>query len=57
MDKSRHLQEVVNMIAEVKEGGGEVKVGWVKVLRTHSTKGRESGNRVYSYNKTTFLEQ
>ena len=28
--RSRHLQEVVNMIAEGKEGGGEVKVGWVK---------------------------
>ena len=29
--KSRHLQEVVNTIAEVKEGGGEVELGWVKV--------------------------
>ena len=28
--RSRHLQEVVNTVAEIKEGGGEVKLGWVK---------------------------
>ena len=28
--RSRHLREVVNTIAEVKKGGGEVKLGWVK---------------------------
>ena len=27
--RSRHLREVVNTNAEVKEGGGEVKLGWV----------------------------
>src|SRR5258706_5932664 len=28
--KSRHLQKVVNKIAEVREKGGEVKIGWIK---------------------------
>ena len=28
--RSRHLQRTVNMIAEVRERGGEVKLGWVK---------------------------
>ena len=28
--RSRHLQRTVNAIAEVKEGGGEIKIGWVK---------------------------
>ena len=28
--RSRHLQRTVNLIAEVKNGGGEVKIGWVK---------------------------
>ena len=28
--RSRHLQEVVNTIAEVKEWEEEVRVGWVK---------------------------
>ena len=28
--RSRHLQRVVNTIAEVREGEGEVKLGWVK---------------------------
>ena len=26
----RHLQRTVNMMAEVKKGGGEVKIEWVK---------------------------
>ena len=26
----RHIQEVVNIIAEIKSKGGEVKLGWVK---------------------------
>ena len=26
----RHLQKVVNTVAEIKEEGGEVKLGWVK---------------------------
>ena len=29
--RSRHLRRMVNMIAEVKKEGGEVKIGWVKV--------------------------
>ena len=29
--RTRHLQRTVNMIAEVKKEGGEVKIGWVKV--------------------------
>ena len=29
--RSRHLQKVINKIAEVKDKGGEVKIGWVKV--------------------------
>ena len=28
--RSRHLQEVVNRVAEIKERGGEVRLGWVK---------------------------
>ena len=28
--RSRHLRVGVNMVVEVKEGGGEVKLGWVK---------------------------
>ena len=49
--RSKHLQRTVNMIAEVKRGGGEVKIGWVKahmnilgneaadVLAKHATEG------------------
>ena len=28
--RSRHIQEAVNIIAEIKGKGGEVKLGWVK---------------------------
>ena len=28
--RSRHLQKVVNTVAEIKQGRGEVKIGWVK---------------------------
>src|SRR5258706_6353694 len=28
--RSRHLQETVNIISEVKKEGGEVKIGWTK---------------------------
>src|SRR5258706_16434410 len=28
--KSRHLQKVVNKIAEGREKGGDVKIGWIK---------------------------
>ena len=28
--RSRHLQKVVNTLAEIKEGGEEAKLGWVK---------------------------
>ena len=30
MARSKDLQRTVNMIAEVKKGGGEVKLGWVR---------------------------
>ena len=29
-DRSRHLQKIVNEVAEIRERGGEVKLGWVK---------------------------
>ena len=28
--RSRQLQRTINMIAEIREGGGEVRIGWVK---------------------------
>ena len=28
--RSRHLQKIVNEVAEIREEGGEVKIGWVK---------------------------
>ena len=42
--RSRHLREVINMIAEVKEGGGKVKLGWVKAADVVAKNAAKSGH-------------